>query len=56
MLDKNQLGPPTLHELPPMQQFMAVFKTKGFFLLNVNNMNHILCYSRDKVFLYKINI
>ena len=31
MLDKIQLGPPTLHELPPMQQFMSVFKTKVFF-------------------------
>lgn len=34
------LGLPTLHELPPMQQFMVVAKT-DFFSYSVKNMNHI---------------
>lgn len=35
------LGPPTLHELPPMQQFMVVFKTKDRFLQGKDYASHL---------------
>lgn len=35
------LGPPTLHELPPMQQFMVVFKIKDLFLQGKDYVSHL---------------